>query len=82
MNPFEIRLELLKLAQTMETERLLTERSRLENDWHASVDMARRDGKALPAFPKVDTVSVEEVVTIAERLNSFISNNPETSKAN
>jgi hypothetical protein len=65
MNPFEIRLQLLKLAQEIENERAMNERIRLENDWHA----ARSE---LP-FPKIPTVSVEDVIKAAESLNAFVS---------
>jgi hypothetical protein len=67
MNPFEIRLELLKLAQHIENERVMAERIRLENDWHAV-----RDNMKIP-FPTVPTVLVEDVIKAAEALNAFVS---------
>jgi hypothetical protein len=68
MNPFEIRLELLKLAQQIETERIMAERIRLENDWQ----MTRDNDTKIP-FPAVPTVSVEDVIKAAETLNAFVS---------
>lgn len=65
MNPFEIRLELLKLAQQIENERVMSERIRLENDWHAA--------KSESPFPAIPTVSVEDVIKAAEALNAFVS---------
>jgi len=67
MNPFEIRLELLKLAQQIENERAMGERIRLENDWHSI-----RDDMKIP-FPTVPVVSVEDVIKAAETLNAFVS---------
>jgi hypothetical protein len=67
MNPFEIRLELLKLAQQIENERVMSERIRLENDWHSI-----RDDMKVP-FPTVPVVSVEDVIRAAETLNAFVS---------
>jgi hypothetical protein len=67
MNPFEIRLELLKLAQQIENERVMSERIRLENDWH----LIRDDMKV--SFPTVPVVSVEDVIKAAETLNAFVS---------
>jgi hypothetical protein len=69
MNPFEIRLELLKLAQQIENERVMSERIRLENDWQAQ----SLNGKAVNPFPTVPTVSVEDVIKAAEALNAFVS---------
>lgn len=66
MNPFEIRLELLKLAQQIENERVMAERIRLENDWHAAAENTK-------TFPVVPTVSVEDVIKAAETLNAFVS---------
>lgn len=65
MNPFEIRLELLKLAQQIESERVMTERIRLENDWHANSEKY--------PFPEVPAVSVDDVIKTAETLNAFVS---------
>lgn len=65
MNPFEIRLELLKLAQQIESERVMSERIRLENDWHA--------GSNKDPFPIMPTVSVDDVIKTAETLNAFVS---------
>ena len=68
MNPFEIRLELLKLAQQIENERVMSERIRLENDWQ----MIRENDTKIP-FPTVPVVSVEDVIKAAETLNAFVS---------
>ena len=69
MNPFEIRLQLLKLAQEIENDRVMNERIRLENDWQAQ----SLDGKAVNPFPSIPTVSVEDVIKAAETLNAFVS---------
>lgn len=67
MNPFEIRLELLKLAYQIENERAMSERIRMENDWHSIPDNMK-----IP-FPKIPSVSVEDVVKTASTLNAFVS---------
>ena len=68
MNPFEIRLALLKLAQEIENERAMNERIRPENDWQ----MIRENDTKIP-FPTVPTVSVDDVIKAAETLNAFVS---------
>ena len=65
MNPFEIRLELLKLAYQIENERSMSERIRLENDWHSGSNKA--------PFPQIPTVSVDDVIKTAATLNAFVS---------
>lgn len=67
MNPFEIRLQLLQLAYKIENERAMSERIRIENDWHALPDESKKP------FPQIPSVSVEDVIKIAESLNIFVS---------
>lgn len=65
MNPFEIRLELLKLAQSIEFEKMMAERIRLESDWQSF--------KSTYPFPSLPAVQVEDVIKTAESLNTFVS---------
>ena len=69
MNPFEIRLELLTLAQRIENERLMAERIRLENDW----EKANVGSLTKIPFPFLPAVTVEDVIKSAETLNAFVS---------
>jgi hypothetical protein len=69
MDAYEIRLELLKLAQSIESERTFTERNRLEQDWHAGLSSGER--KPYPTMPEV---TYKNVVHVAEELNKFVSN--------
>ena len=65
MNPFEIRLELLKLAQSIEFEKMMAERIRLESDWQSF--------NSTYPFPSLPAVQVEDVIKTAESLNTFVS---------
>ena len=71
MDAYEIRLELLKLAQSIESERIWTERQRLEQDWQAKVNI---DGAKSTPFPTLPQVSHDDVIRVAEELNKFVSN--------
>jgi sulfur transfer complex TusBCD TusB component (DsrH family) len=73
-SPFTIRLELLKLAQSIESDRLFAERNRLEQDWHATIEDYGRRGLPTPSYPNVPVVTYEDVVRVAEELNKFVSN--------
>ena len=80
--PFEIRTELLSQAQSILFERISAERQRLENDWNTkrevyftalqSPDMMPID--SAPDFPVLPTITTEEVIAEAKKLNDFISN--------
>jgi hypothetical protein len=69
MDPFTIRLELLKLAQSIESDRIWSERNRLEMDWNAA-----RDNKQTLPYPIQPVVTYEDVIKVANELNKFVSN--------
>jgi hypothetical protein len=77
--PFEIRLELLAMAQSILTEQAMNERVRLENDWSlarekASIALSNGDmNVSLPPFPAVPNISSDKIIALAERLNNFVS---------
>lgn len=79
MNPFEIRLELLKLAYQIETEKVALDRNRQEQDWFAKRDMTPQ-GVALDPFPTPKTITVDDVINAAETLNAFVSKSNTDSK--
>lgn len=78
--PYEIRLELLSMAQSILTEKMYAERMRLENDWQMLREMAVegvRQGNQraqVPAFPDMPTISSDEIIALASKLNEFVSN--------
>jgi len=72
-NPFELRLELLHLAQAILNERLWPERNRLENDWNAKKE--RETGKTFnEPYPVVPAATTQEIIEVAKILNDFVSN--------
>lgn len=80
-NPYEIRLELLAMAQSIITEQAMNDRIRLENDWSlarekASIQLSSGDTKIdLPPFPEVPKISEDAIIKLAEKLNGFVSKN-------
>jgi len=76
MTPFEIRLELVKLAKDMLSEKYHSERSILEQQWNNEVQAAitvSREPPHAPTLPKY--FSENEVIAKATSLNDFISGN-------
>lgn len=78
--PYELRYELLAMAQAILTENLMNERIRLENDWNlerekASIAMSQNKDVSLPPFPNVPMIDSNKIIELAETLNKFVSKN-------
>ena len=75
LTPFEIRLELLKMAQGLLLEEYHSNRDRLTNEWHVKVESAKLNGQAIPDHPAFPTYPTEnEIIAKAQALNGFVSN--------
>jgi hypothetical protein len=75
MSPFEIRLELLKMAKDMLSEEYYGKKDVVSNDWHSKVAMAERLGQPSPDHPAYPAYPKEtDIITKAKLLNSFVSN--------
>jgi hypothetical protein len=81
-----IRLELLKLAQSIENERMFAERNRLENDWFVQreiiinkINSSKEElgSIAIPPYPILGTVSYQTILNTAKELNDFVSSKGE-----
>ena len=78
--PFEIRTELLSQAQSILFEKMMAERMRLENDWNTKRELAFHNAQAtnkeatFPPFPTLPTITTEEIIEEAKKLNDFVSN--------
>jgi len=76
MTPFEIRLELVKLAKDMLSEKYHSERSILEQQWNNEVQTAISASKKLPSAPTLPNYfSEKDIIAKASSLNEFISGN-------
>ena len=80
--PYELRYELLMMAQNIITANLMIERIRLENDWNVAcekISTSAAIGKHanFPPFPNVPTIDVNNVIELAKILNNFVSNTGE-----
>ena len=74
MTPYEIRLELLKMAKDMLTDDYHTRHDSLQQQWHTQVDAAKIAGTQSPDFPALPAFPTEdEIVKKAEALNQFVS---------
>ena len=80
--PYELRFDLLAMAQSILTEQSMNTRIKIENDWNMACEKARilhdkgRDAE-FPAFPSVPFLDEDQVIAMAEKLNEFVSKNAE-----
>ena len=74
ISAYHIRLELLKLAQSIEIERSMTDRIRKENDWNNQRDLANIRNEPAPPFPEMEIVDHVRIIEVARSLNEFVSN--------
>jgi proteasome lid subunit RPN8/RPN11 len=77
MTPFEIRLELLKMAKDMLSDEYFGKREQISNDWQTKVDSAKLNGGSIPEHPGFPAFPSEtDIITKATALNGFVSNIP------
>lgn len=77
MSPFEIRLELLKMAKDMLNDDYYGKREVISNDWATKVESARHAGQTPPEHPGYPGYPSEaEIIAKAQVLNGFVSNIP------
>jgi hypothetical protein len=68
-----LRLELLKLAQSIELERTMSERIRKENDWNSQREVALVRDEPVPPFPNMEILDHVRIMQVARSLNEFVS---------
>ena len=77
MTPFEIRLELLKMAKDMLSDEYYGKREVVSNDWQTKVESAKINGGTVPNHPGFPAYPNEtEIIAKASALNGFVSNIP------
>lgn len=69
--PYEIRLELLKMANEILATPIFQKREALLSEYHSKITDANRSTLAFPSLP--DFHGTEDVIREAERLNQFVS---------
>ena len=73
--PYEIRLELLKMAKEMLESDYFSMKDALSNQWNVAVTQAERQQATLPPHPELPKFpSAQEVIEKARILNTFVSN--------
>lgn len=74
MTPFEIRLELLKMAKEMLTDDYYGRREVISNSWQTQIETSRLKGETPPTHPGFPEFPNEsEIIKKATELNGFVS---------
>ena len=72
--PFEIRLELLKMAREMLEQDYYAKREQISSDWNSMVNVAMSNNTKPPEHPEFPSYPSEmDIIAKATVLNSFIS---------
>jgi hypothetical protein len=69
--PYEIRLDLLKLANEILTTPVFQKREALREEYHSKLTDANRESTSYPVLP--DFPSATDVIVKAKELNDFVS---------
>jgi hypothetical protein len=78
MTPFEIRLELLKMAKEMLEQDYYGNREKVSNEYASRCDFAKINGQTIPEHPGFPPFPSEtEIIKKATELNSFVSQIPQ-----
>ena len=81
--PYELRYELLMMAQSIANEQALSLRIQIENNWNMQCEAARSFAEktdtapSFPLFPSVPCVTEEDIIKTANKLNEFVSKSGE-----
>ena len=78
MTPFEIRLELLKMAKEMLEQDYYGGREKVSNEYASKCDFAKLNGQPIPEHPGfLPFPSEEQIIAKAATLNNFVSQIPQ-----
>lgn len=79
LSPFEVRLEILKMAKEMLEQDYYSKREKVSNEYAVKCDIAKTHGQAIPDHPGFDPYPSEaDIIAKAQTLNGFVSQIPTT----
>ena len=71
--PYELRLEMLKMAQNYFESQLAIARDAATQSWQASVAFAKDANYAIPELKMPTMYTVDDITKMAEQFNNFVS---------
>ena len=77
MTPYEIRLELLKMAKDLLVDDFYAQKEVVTNQWQTEIESSKIAGTTAPPHPALPPFPNEtDIVIKAEALNQFVSQTP------
>jgi hypothetical protein len=75
MSPFQLRLELLKMAKELLMDEYYSNKDRITSDWSIKCETAKAKGETPPEHPPLPSIPSEtDIINKAQTLNGFVSN--------
>ena len=71
--PYEIRLELLKMAKEIVEQNWHAIKEKHMLQWTTAVEIAKEKNQPIPEHPVIIPLQYTEIMSVAEQLNGFIS---------
>jgi hypothetical protein len=73
--PYEIRLEILKIAKDLLVESFFQQREAERYIWETEIEISKKENKPLPFLKYTNSFPTEEqIIEKAKKLNDFVSN--------
>lgn len=74
MTPFEIRLDLLKMAKDLLMEEFQSKKAVISSEWNAKADWSKINSQPIPDHPALPSYPTEtDIINKASSLNGFVS---------
>lgn len=73
MNPFELRLELIKLAKDILEQEYYAKREALQRNWEVQLEKSSHASEQIPALQYPPYPTDLEIIEKAKHLNNFVS---------
>ena len=71
--PYEIRLELLKMAKEIVEQNWQAVKEKAMLDWNLAVELAKETRQSVPSHPEMLPMHQSEIMAVAEQLNGFVT---------
>jgi len=71
--PYEIRLEILRIAKELVTEDFYSKKEQIFNEWEIKKENSKKHDTTIPDYPKMDEFpSEDKIIAKAVKLKKFV----------
>ena len=72
-SPFELRMEMIQTAKELLEKQFELNKEIAMTSWNMAVEAAKTTQAAIPEMPKLSYPSYDDVMALAQKMNSFVS---------